>query len=573
MEQNRIRFSRDGQGSLRKKGKLNVLHLRGTDAQMAAQHAELLREEARHGLLPFMAGYLIGHVKHQKRGLERLVTKSLVEGLCRHVAGHMPKKQLRAFHMMAGEIGMTPEQAEIAIGSADTLLILFAGAGSTAKWAMKAGLAHAVPFGCSGLVVSPEKTANGHLLHGRNMDYDGLGMWDDSHTVAFLKPESGQAYGFISTAGIHTAALTGFNESGIFAAVNTSPTRDCSWRGEPLFAVMDRMIRNARDLDEALTLLSKSKIASGYNIHISHGPSGRSAVAEISYSKMVVRYPEDGILLVTNHYTTEEMAKTMPEIPLVDRRNSRMRLNRLREIFKNTGAIDKDFVANALRNREEAGNNELHPLGDVVCNYMNLSSIVADMTEGKLWVATGNAPVALSEYEGFDIYREWRDFDREPDYKAETIALPEGVEKTRCTVLFQEAHKSMIHHGDPNLGFEYISEALKECPDEPHLLLTGAMAALSIEKFKEAGDLADTYLLKVPENDARRFRARLVLAWLAELKNDPDTAVKEKKAAMELAKDDDARFEVNWWSGRRPLTRKGLRGFHVDLFSGRRLMF
>lgn len=573
MKQDKLIFSKDGRASVRLEGRLNVLHLQGTDMEMAAQHAELLQQQAAHGLLPFMAGYLVGHVKHQKKGLERLVTKAVVEGLCRHVAKHMPMGQLRAFYTLAKGIGMTPGQAEVALGSADTLLILFAGASSTAKWAMNAGLARAMPFACSGIVVSPGASANGHLLHGRNMDYDGLGVWDNNHTVAFLKPQTSQPYGFISTAGIHTAALTGFNDSGIFAAVNTSPTRDCSWRGEPLFAVMERMVRNARDLDDAISILSGSRIASGYNVHISHGPSGRSAVVEIAYSKMAVRYPEHGILLTTNHYITDKMAMTMPEIPLVDLRNSNSRLKRLQQLFQDAGDIDQTFIANALRDRTDPVSNTEHPLGDVVCNYMNLSSIVADVTDGKLWVASGNAPVALSNYIGFDIYKEWQEFDRVPSYNIETIKGPEKADGLRCTRLFQDAHKAITHHGDPALGFEYILEALRLCPDEPHLMLTGAMIALSIEKPEVAARLANTYLLRVPETDARRFRAHMVLAWIAELKNDTKTAGKEMQAAMALANDDATRFEVNWWMRRKPLDKRGLRNFHVDLFSGRRLMF
>lgn len=566
-----LTLSSDGKASVRRAGRLNVLHMQGTDMEMAGQHAELLQKEATAGLLPFMAGYLTGHVKHQKKGLDKLITKGVVDGICRKVAKNMPRGQLQAFYRLAQGIGMTNKQAEIALGTADTLLILFAGASWITKWAT--GLARAMPFACSGIVVSPEASANGHLLHGRNLDYDGLGYWDNNHTVAFLKPQTSQPYGFISTAGIHTVGLTGFNASGIFAAVNTAPTRDCSSRGEPLFAVMERMVRTARDLDDAISILAASRIASGYNIHISHGPSGRSALVEIAYSGMAVRYPEDGILLATNHYLTDKMAVTMPEIPLVDLRNSKGRLNRLRQLFKDTGGIDKDFVANALRDRIEFENGAMHPLGDVVCNYVNLSSIVADVTEGRIWVASGNAPVALSDYIGFDIHKEWDEFNRPPSYRLENIGMPDDIEGLKCTRLFQEAHKAMVHNGDPDMGVKYLSEAIRLCPNEPNLLLSGSMAAISAGKIKQARDLAEAYLLKTPKTDARRFRAHLVLAWIAQINRDAAEAKQQMDTAIDLANDDATRFEVEWWIHRRPLDRQGLRKFHVDLFCGRRLMF
>ncbi len=572
-QKERLIFSGDGKGTVRRKAGVYVLHMQGTDVQMAEQHAQLLGPQAKNGLLPFMANYLTGHIKRQKHGIQRLVANSVVEGLCRHVARHMPKGQMQAFYRLGKGIGLSRAQVDVALGSADALLILMAGAGRTAKWAMQAGLAHAVPLSCSGVVISPEASANGHLLHGRNLDYDGLGFWDNSHTVAFLKPERGQPYGFITTAGIHTAALTGFNASGIFAAVNTAPTRACSWRGEPLFAVMERVVRNARDLDEAIAILSGAKIASGYNIHISHGPSGRSAVVEIAYSGMAVRYPEHGILLATNHYTTDKMVKTMPEIPLVDVRNSRMRLNRLRQIFQGQKAVDAKAIVRALGDRLEFGNGVLHPLGDVVGNYMNLSSIVADVTAGRFWMASGKAPVALSDYVGFDMNREWAAFGRMPEYEVEDIAAPGEIKGLRCTRMFQEAHKALIHHADADMCLEFILEALKECPNEPHLLLTGALVALSIGQIRLAEKLADTYLVQRPETDARRFRAHLILGWVAQLNGNAAEASQQMQQAVALANDEETRFEARWWAKQRPLVAKDLHRFHVDLFSGRRLIF
>ena len=571
MEKTGIIKSLDGKAWLRKTGNINVLHLQGTTQEMAMQHVQLLTKESREGLLPFMAEYLVGHVKHQQTGLEQLLTRGLVEGICRKVASGMPAQELRAFHAISKLIHMTPTQIDVALGSADTLLILFALGEKIASFGMRAGIARALPFACSGAIALPGVTTDNHLWHGRNLDYDGLGYWDDHHVIAFLKPNHGQPYGFVSTAGIHTAGLTAFNASGIVAAVNTSPTLDCSWNGEPVFGVMDRLIRQSRTLEQAVKIAEQAKIASGYNIHISHGPSGTAAVVETSYTRAGTRRPENGTLLVTNHYLDPEMAATIPKHILVDLRNSQARLNRLRALFANKTGIDRDFMASALRDRI-GQDGKFHPLGDVVCNLMNLSSIVADVTAGKIWVADGNAPVALGTYQGFDIHWEWDHFGEAPSQPLPAIpAADPGYD--RCTFLFQEAHKAMIHHGDREMARTFTQAALKTCPDEPHLLLIAALLSLVNNDINKATDYANAYIQTVPKNDQRLYRVHLLLAWIAQLKKDYTAADTEFSLAMDAAATEHARFEVEWWSKRKPMNIKGLRTFHVDMFNGKRLIF
>jgi hypothetical protein len=313
-------------------------------------------------------------------------------------------------------------------------------------------------------------------------------------------------------------------------------------------------------------------MASGYNIHISHGFTGRAAVVETSYSMSETRYPEDDVLLVTNHYETNKMSATIPEHILVDGRNSRGRLERLRTLFRGKRNIDGYFIASSLRDRIDA-KGEFHPLGDVVCNMMNLSSIVADVTAGKFWVAEGKAPVARGSYIGFDIHREWDSLGSVPEYKMSSIPADDDTKGVRCTNFFQEAHKSVIHDGEMEKGLKFTVDALKVCPHEPHLILVAALLSLAMNRVEDAKNYALKYTEEVPADDDRLYRIHLLLAWIAQLRKDRQTAVKEFALARNLAAEDYAVFEVEWWSRRSPLTEKGLRTFHVDMFNGKRLMF
>lgn len=124
-----LRRSSDRRGSLRWDAGIAVLHLEGTDLEMARQHGELLAEEIREGALPFMAGFLSAQVRNGSGVLARLASRAkgrALEALCRRVARNAPADLRAAFHAMARTAGLDPVAADVALGAPDALLALLA---------------------------------------------------------------------------------------------------------------------------------------------------------------------------------------------------------------------------------------------------------------------------------------------------------------------------------------------------------------------------------------------------------------------------------------------------------------
>jgi hypothetical protein len=556
-----------------------VLHLQGSAEEMARQHAELLPDEIRAGALRHMAGYLSRAVDDGDTFASRLGAGLLGRGLdwlCGRVGRNLPLAQRRPFHVLAAAAGLTPREIELAIGLPDALVIMLELAakarlveGTVAR--LGGLLGRRSGFACSGAMALPSVTTDHHLLHARNLDYDGLGTYDRYPTVAFCRPDEGMAYCWIASAGVQTAALDGYNAAGIFLGSNTAPTTDVSLRGEPFFGLNEQVVRQARTLGEAVDMLGRRHAASGYNVHLSHGPSRDAVVVEYAYSKQRVRTPRDGLLWVTNHYVDPEMAATKPVNGLVDDANTWGRYARLEALLAGQrGRIDVPFLVDCLRDQTEQRNGERHPFGDVVCNYLTIGSVVCDVTAGRLWVAADPAPASLGRFVDLDFHRELDAFGRGRQYPFQPLkAAPARPLVQAALADVQQAHLALARPGYEETAYRHLQAAAVKCPGEPRLLLLPALLALRLRHLDEAADWAGEFVRAARDDDPRRHRAHLVLAWCAELEG-RDATAHHAAAAAAARGAAQAEAEVAAWRRRR-FTERDRRGLHVDIANARRL--
>jgi hypothetical protein len=559
-----------------------VLHLQGTEPEMAAQHGELMAAEIRQGIIPFMAKMIRMHVEHDTTLVSKLTSRTkafLIDRLAVALSRNTPPVDREAFQSLAKAAGIAPRTMDLAIGSPDALLCVLAVSDGFKNLpnALGLGLAPRSIFGCCGAIALEDATADGHVIHGRNMDYEGIGHWDRFPTVAFCRPDTGQPFAYVSSAGAHTAALTGMNASGLFLGANTAPTTDVAMRGLPLFSLNDRVIRNARNIEDAIDLLATMRPATGYNVHISHGPTDSGAVVEFSAGKQRVRHPEDGVLVATNHYETDPLRQTIPEVSIVDTPNTESRRKRLTQRVRQARpVVSVRTMIEALRDMREPHTDEIHPLGDVVCNYFNVSSVVADVTARRLFVATGRAPSALGSYISFDFEKELAAFLSERDYPIEQTPPSPFVESSveECIREYQAAHAELIYERNPEGALPHLEKALDRQPDEPRVILSLGLVSLKADLAGKAVRHAKDYLAITPNDDPRRYRAHLLLGWCSDLASERSIALSHYADAEEAAAragSHPASFREIRPFKKSPFTESHRRQMDIDLFNAKRM--
>jgi hypothetical protein len=219
---------------------------------------------------------------------------------------------------------------------------------------------------CSVLAVLPERTADGRPIVGRNYDY----FHDVSEEVATTYrtyPEG--RYASLGDCDIWVGREDGLNEAGLF--VGMASTFLPGVQPGPTFWLIVRMILDrCATVDEGLELIHNVPHTGSWT-YLLADRSGKAVVVEPTVQGIELRYPEDGLLVMTNHPVCPAWAGKENFVPP----DSHPRYNRLRELLGGNALVDVEAVKQALRDHQ-----------GLVCSH---GEHFPDRKFGTLWSVVG----------------------------------------------------------------------------------------------------------------------------------------------------------------------------------------
>lgn len=318
------------------------------------------------------------------------------------------------------------------------------------------GLEHSPMLGCTALAAARGATTDGHLVIGRNFDFEGPELFDREKAVLFFKPQGRLGFVSVAWSGM-MGVVTGLNEAGIYASVNALRSDDKSEAGVPVELLLREVLESAHSLDEALAILRDRPVLVPDLYLIGDGQSGEAAVVERSPTRFVVRrMPKDGpgadLLTVANHGLSPEFAGDRESARLRDELTSGARQARADELItRNRGRIDPATMLGMLRDKRGLGDKDLglgnrNALDALIATH----SVVVDATARVLWVGVG--PHALGRYVAYDLKRELLD------------AGPAGTEAAAATEPAsrpQDLPEDPVLHSDDYRAFLQMKRALR----------------------------------------------------------------------------------------------------------------
>lgn len=269
-------------------------------------------------------------------------------------------------------------------------------------------LEHSPLLGCTAFAASGAATAKagGHLIVGRNFDFEGPPIFDRDKAVLFYQPSDPSKVPFASVAWTGMmGVVTGLNVAGIYVSVNAMRTEDKGQSGVPVELLLRDVLERARSLDEAIALITSRPVFVPDLYLIGDGKTGESAVIERSPTRAVVRRSHD-LLPVANHGVAPEFRNDRENERLRTELTSGARLSRLEELLaRHRGQIDPAMALSILRDKRGVGDKELglgnrNALDALIATH----SVVVDATDLVLWVGVG--PHELGRYVAFDLRRE-----------------------------------------------------------------------------------------------------------------------------------------------------------------------
>lgn len=496
-----------GQGHLYVKSGINVLHLRGTHTEMAAQHGVLLREQIQTGALPFLGARnaeVIGHapIFRNRPGLKKAVMSLIKLLVQKPMLAHVPRQYMAEVRALAQAAELPYDLCEQGLLQADTLVLLirlFMG-----KYLMrnvgKNLVAGGLP-GCTSVVATGLASGTGKVIHARNMDYPVVGRWDVHPTVMYFDPQGldkGQRYIGIASAGIHTAGVTGINENGITLSAHFHCSKSVSPFGTPIQVIGAEVLRKAKTLGQAIDIATDFDRAGSWAIVLSSAKENDASVVEMVHGKANVLPPEDGRLAHSNHYHTRSFQDDEVLLSAGITNDCIQRYSRAMQLLeKKHGQLDRTALAQILGDSFDGETKRVRGHGNTISVVTTVTSMISEAADGRFWVAnSGKSPTCLGTYAGFKLDETFENFD---DAEPEILDWP----ATETTIRDTPKMKAFNHFRDGYIAFhtEYNEEravvelgrAAAADPDEGHyhlayghFLMRTRQCQAALEAFKKA---------------------------------------------------------------------------------------
>lgn len=234
--------------------------------------------------------------------------------------------------------------------------------------------------GCSIVAVMPERTQNKKLIVGRNFDMPYT-ISKEGATTYCTCPEG--HYASIGNCDIWVGRWDGFNEAGLFtaSAALLLPEPTPVLPGPVGWFTGRHILDNFAAVEEAVAF-TESLPRTGSGSRLVADTSG-AVVIEVGVTGMQVRYPEDGLLIVTNHAVCPQFAGTEIRVPP----SSHSRFNRLDELLRKRNVTIEDVKRALSDHTGGVCAHEVDPSGE---KYGTIWSMVGIPGERTVYIADGH---------------------------------------------------------------------------------------------------------------------------------------------------------------------------------------
>lgn len=255
---------------------------------------------------------------------------------------------------------------------------------------------------CTTFAILAEATSNGIPLIGQNCDLPAF--YSDLGVVVEYVPDEGPACLMLTPAG--QVSYIGINDLGMGTFANFLTCE--GWKpGFPRY-MLSRLALTKGTVEEGIDLVRHVERASSRNL-IMLDKYGGAADLENTPTRDALIRPENGLLAHSNHYTADSLLEE-ERLHGVELENSRIRLKRMEELLReNHGRLNALAMQEILRDRgsyphclcQIHGDEKVQSPGDKGADIITFASVIAEPSEGSLWVAIG--PPNQYEYKRYSF--------------------------------------------------------------------------------------------------------------------------------------------------------------------------
>lgn len=261
--------------------------------------------------------------------------------------------------------------------------------------------------GCTAFAAWGDATVDGHLLVGRNFDFNAGRSFDENKIVMRFKPADGLGFLSVAWPGL-IGVVSGINDAKVAVTINACYSHETETIGTPVCLMLREVMQYAEDLDEAVDIIRYTKVFVADSYLVADGKTGKAVVVEKTPGHTEVREPENSTIVCANHFMTPALIDHPGNLEFMAENTTVARYDRMAVLVeRHRGKLDPPTAASILRDRCGAGDCALG-LGHegVIAGMIATHSVIIDVTAGVIWVAASPHQLGAFVPFGLDAFEE-----------------------------------------------------------------------------------------------------------------------------------------------------------------------
>ncbi|TDE31729.1 acyl-CoA--6-aminopenicillanic acid acyl-transferase [Flavobacterium ranwuense] len=256
--------------------------------------------------------------------------------------------------------------------------------------------------GCSSFAAWGEKSEDGSLIIGRNLDFYAGDEFAKDQMVAFINPKEGYPFMMVTWAGM-IGAISGMNNEGLTVTINSGKSKIPLIAKTPVSILTREILQYAATIDEAISIAKSRKVFVSESIMIGSARDKKAVLIEVSPNGLgVYDVPNNNQLLCSNHFQSAALKNNNRNQKQIKNSHSKYRFERMVELFDENKKINPEKAVEILRNKDGLNNLALGYGNEKALNQLLAHHGIVFKPEQRLvWVSSN--PYQMGEFVCYDL--------------------------------------------------------------------------------------------------------------------------------------------------------------------------
>ncbi len=256
--------------------------------------------------------------------------------------------------------------------------------------------------GCSSFAAWGDKTEDGSLLIGRNLDFYAGDEFAKNKIIAFIKPTNGHKFMSVTWPGM-IGVVSGMNEKGLTVTINAGKSDVPLSAKTPISILTREILQYAATIDEAIEIAKRRQVFVSESILIGSAIDNRAITIEVSPENFGVYQVENSNQLIcSNHFQSDAYTNDENNIKHIAESHSQYRFERMEELLNETHKLTPQAAVDILRNRKGLHDKSIGYGNEKALNQLLAHhGIVFKPQQQQVWVSAN--PYQLGAFVAYDL--------------------------------------------------------------------------------------------------------------------------------------------------------------------------